>query len=326
MTTQIQAKTFSVSLSLEAHAIAQDCCLGISNRRQAKQIYLNTLAVYAVEIYLRCMGFETDWKSSDSRNPLLFKFMDVADLEVKELGKLECRPLLPEDDVLKIPPEDWEDRIGYVAVQLDDALREATVIGFTKTATAQVPLNQLQSLDDFLVYLHQVQQSNAVETSLNPIRLNQWVQGIFEGGWQVIDEVLGINNLAWGFARSGRWNSDKSLDNPSISDSVEAAKVFDFGLLLNRQSVALVIKYHPAENQEVDVRVRVCPMGDLEYLPPDLKLKVTLNPNTPSEDSQEVTARAKDNWIQLEFSESPGSKFRVEVSLEDAVIVEELFI
>lgn len=322
MTTQIQAETFPVLLSLEAHAIAQDCCRGISNRRQAKQIYLNILAIYAVETYLRCLGFETDWKSSDSRNPLLFKFMDVADLEVKELGKLECRPVLPEDGVLKIPPEVWEDRIGYIAVQLDRSLRGATVLGFTPKAAAQIPLNQLQSLDDFLVYIHQVQQSKTVERSPNFIRLNQWVQGIFEGGWQVIDEVLGINNLAWGFARSVRWNSDK----PSISDSVEAAKIIDLGLLLNRQSVALVIKYHPAENQEVDVRVRVCPMGELEYLPPGLRLKVTLNPDTPSEDSQEVTARERDNWIQLEFDELSGKKFKVEVSLEDATIAEELIV
>lgn len=67
-------------------------------------------------------------------------------------------------------------------------------------------------------------------------------------------------------------------------------------------------------------------MGELEYLPPGLKLKVTLNPDTPLEDSQEVTAREKDNWIQLEFDELSGRKFKVEVSLEDAAIVEELIV
>lgn len=157
MAPQTESKTFPVLLSLEAHAIAQDSCRGLSNRRQAKQIYLNNLAVYAVEAYLHCMGLETDWKSSDSRNPLLFKFMDVADLDVKNLGKLECRLVLPEADILQIPPEVWKDRIGYVVVQLERSLREATLLGFTRTAAAEVPLHQLQSLDDLLVYLHQIQ-------------------------------------------------------------------------------------------------------------------------------------------------------------------------
>jgi hypothetical protein len=320
MTTQIQTKTFPVLLSFEAHAIAQNCCRGISNRRQAKQIYLNTLAVYAVEVYLHCMGLETDWKNSDSRNPLLFKFMDVADLEVKELGKLECRPVLPEDDVLQIPPEVWEDRIGYVAVQLEHSLREATVLGFTQKAAAQIPLNQLQSLDELLGYLSRIQQPKIAKQALITVKLNQWIQGIFEEGWQALEEML-APSTEYGFARGTKKDRDTSSSYP-----FGRAKIIDFGLLLNRQTVALVIEFKPTENQEVDVRARVRPMGELEYLPPGLRLKVTLNPDTPTEDSQEVTAREKDNWIQLEFDELSGRKFRVEVSLEDAAHAEELVV
>jgi hypothetical protein len=68
--------------------------------------------VYAVDFYMQCLEVETDVEKSDSRNPISLKFMDVADLPVKQLGKLECRPVLPDAQVCQIPAEIFSDRMG----------------------------------------------------------------------------------------------------------------------------------------------------------------------------------------------------------------------
>src|SRR4028119_1342757 len=97
--------TFTVPLTLEAHRIAQQFHKHQSNPKKAKQVYLNTLAVYAVNFYLNCLGIETAHSASDSWNPAMRTLANIADLEVRDLGKLECRPVLPEAKICDVPPE-----------------------------------------------------------------------------------------------------------------------------------------------------------------------------------------------------------------------------
>ena len=85
--------SYKLPLSFEAHSIAQELAEGISNLEKRNSVYLNSLAVYAVDNYLRCMEFDTNLKGSDSRNHLAIKLMNVADLIVENIGKLECLPV-----------------------------------------------------------------------------------------------------------------------------------------------------------------------------------------------------------------------------------------
>ncbi|MDF5715843.1 MAG: DUF1822 family protein [Rhizonema sp. NSF051] len=127
------------------------------------------------------------------------------------------------------------------------------------------------------------------------------------------------SSYSWGYVRS----------QPRANYS-SGTKKLDFGLLLNGQTIALLINLKQLENNEVDVLVQVTPCYEEhrneEYLPFGLKLKVTLNPNTSESESQEVTARKADNVIQLEFSEAPGKQFQVEVSFKNAVITEDFLL
>jgi len=121
------------------------------------EVYLNTLAISAVNDYMQMMDIPTDLKASDSWNPAIRLYTDVADLTLTGLGRLECRPVKV-DDLQKLtyylPPDVPEDRIGVVVVAIDDRDRQATLLGFAKTVTTgNLPISQLQTLDDLLVYL-----------------------------------------------------------------------------------------------------------------------------------------------------------------------------
>lgn len=105
MNNAMEPLTFSVSLALSARSKAKQFGSEQSNPQKATQVYYNTLAVYAVNFYLQCLGFETDLDNSDSWNQLMRSLMDVADLEVKNYCKLECRPVLA-SAVCYVPPAD----------------------------------------------------------------------------------------------------------------------------------------------------------------------------------------------------------------------------
>ena len=159
-----------MAITQEARFLAQEFAKEQPTPPKAEQVYFNTLAVCMVNNYLRILGIPTDLTAGDSWNPVVRLAFDVADLEVTGLGRLECRPLksgsrkgelIAPSEVCYIPPEVQSDRIGYVAVSLDDEQQEATMLGFVKTvATSELPLSQLQSIDQLLEYLAQLKESD----------------------------------------------------------------------------------------------------------------------------------------------------------------------
>ena len=312
-----ESLTFTVPLSSSAHHIAEQFRRKQSNQNKGKQVYLNTLAVSAVNFYLRCMGIETDWEVSQSRNLVMLSIMDVADVEIPNLGKLECRPVLPQDKVVSIPSEVWSDRIGYVAVQLDESLRVATLLGFSPTAgNGELPINELRSLEDLLEHLRQIQQTKQVKMRVN---LSQWFENLFETGWQSIEALLGKDqdNLAFSF-RSASGLSECQ---------VKRAKLINLGVQLGSQSVALLVALaKPAEaiapetDRKVGILVQVHPVGEETYLPPNLRLALL---SEAGDILQDVQSRSQDNYIQLKrFRGNPGESFNIQVAFGDATMTE----
>jgi hypothetical protein len=267
--------------------------------------------VYAVDFYLRCLGLQTDVEQSDSRNPICLQFMDVADLLVKQLGKIECRPVLPEARVCKIPPEVREGRIGYVAVKLDRSLKSATILGFTTTAVAEVPLEQLRSLAEFPEYLNQIRQ--VASTHKTAVNLRKWFENAFEEGWQAVETILGTKqNLA--LVREATRIHSKV--------NVKRAKMLDLGIELGEKSVVLAIAIFQNGDETIEVLVQVHPSRSQTYLPPNLRL--TMLDETNEVLQPEVRSRSQDNYIQLKrFNGQTGDRFRIQIALDEFNIIED---
>jgi hypothetical protein len=312
MSSTFEPSIFTVPLSFEAHAIAQHYQKQQLLPLKAKQVYLNTLAVYAVDFYLRCLGFELDANQNDSRNPMIVKMMDVADLWVKQLGRLECRPVLPDTKVCQIPPDAWSDRIGYVAVQMSQTLKEATLLGFTQTAMAKVPLSNLQSLSEFLAYLHQLQEAPLTAPSANlVVNVRKWVEGIFEPGWQSLEAILGID-----------------MDLVSIrsmtllkTNIIKRAKLINFGMQLNNQALVLSLAVSSNIDDTISVLVQLYPGFDSIHLPYNVKLVML---SESGETLQEVYSRGRDNYIQIRpFKGMSGDFFSLQVVFNNVNVTED---
>lgn len=313
---------FTVPLSFEAHSLAQQNHKSINQPQKAKQIYLNTLAVYAVNFYLGCMGLKTEMEESDSCNPICLKFMNVADLKLANLGKLECRPVLPNAGFLELPPEVRTDRIAYVAVQMSQSLKEATILGFTPTASAEIPLNQLRSLAEFPDYLARLQVANSQKKA---IRLRDWLEGAFETGWQALETFLETNSNNLALVR----------ETTRFGENVRRAKLLDLGMQLGDRYVLLAIaisqentspesRSQNNNDDTVKVLVQIHPHRTEAYLPSNLELMML---SETDEIVQQVRSRSQDNYIQLKrFSAQTGDGFKIRVALNGISITEDFLL
>ncbi len=154
--------SLNIQLTKQAHGDGRTFASKQCSQEKAKQVYLNTLAVYAVSNFLEWLNIETDLAAGDSWNSVIRLFNDVADLVIPNLGKLECRPVLPGETVITLPPEVTEDRICYIAVQFQEQLNEVQLLGFMPALDPEEPLSQieianLQPIENLIDYLDRLE-------------------------------------------------------------------------------------------------------------------------------------------------------------------------
>lgn len=251
MSVENEQLTFPVPLGMSDFNFAREFSGQQKNTAKARQVLLNTLAVRAVGFYCcNLLSVETDFENSDSWDSSARILMDVADLEIKGLGKLECRPIRPGEKVCYVPPEVWEDRIAYVIVEIDEKRKMANILGFVKKVDAeQVSIEQLQPLED-------------LRDVFNLISFRQRLEELFNADWQP-EKVLTTS------ARSG---GARSTSQPSFDSSA---------MLLNREKLvsidgrdfALRIDIWQPENEQNQLKVsfELIPGGDIRSLPSGLE-------------------------------------------------------
>jgi hypothetical protein len=192
-----------------------------------------------------------------------------------------------------------DDRIGVVVVKIDAELQEATLLGFTKTVrTGELSISQLQTVDDLLEHL------DRLERNQDEVSLSQWLQNIFEVGWQSVEEILAPKAPLLAFRYKNR---------------VTRGKLIDLGIQLPGQSVALVVTLTPETEAQIHVKVQVHPAGEQAYLPPNLTLKVLEGEGVAV---MEARTGSANTHMTLEFSARLGERFSVRVELGDISVTE----
>jgi Protein of unknown function (DUF1822) len=314
--------TFTGPISTTDRRRAEQLCRQATPEK-SEQVRLNTLSVSFVNSYLQYMGFETDLEASDSCDSVKHIFMDVADLSLKKLGFLECRPVFGDTEFVCVPPEVQSNRIGYVAVQISKSFREATLLGFVKEVASDLfPISQLQSVENLLEYLeelslaetHSLQAFPQGNFSFTPnktlVKLKQWLENIVEAGWQDIETLLGTQSV------NPAWNM-RSQTGTFLS----RGKLIDLGILSG--TVVLVVTL-PADNEEeMDIIVEVRPRTEQTYLPPNMQLIVL---DFEGISVMEAQTRSGNKNIQLQFSAQEGERFSVKLALGNVCVTENFVI
>ncbi len=314
-TYQLDDFALTLPISQTARITAQQFANQQPNLEKAEQVRLNTLAVWVVNDYLQMMDIPTDVQASDSWNAIMRLCGDVADLEVPSIGRLECRPVRLHQQICFIPPETWEERVGYLIVQFDESLEEARLLGFIPTvATETVPLAQLQPLEAFIDHIWQLRQS-PVNSLVN---LSQWFTGIFETGWETIESLWNVPELRPTYAF--RSVETLELDTLNQPESItKRAKVIDLGIQIHNQPVMLIVEISPEKDRQTSIHLQLHATGNQIYLPPGVHLTVIDSSGAIFLDAQ---SRKLDNYIQLQFRGEPTEQFSVRVALDNTSITE----
>ncbi len=312
-----------VPITTEHKNAAQRFARHCSVPEKAERIRRNTLAVCAVNTYLQLLSIPTDIADSDSWNPTMQLIADVADLKLPDIGTLSCRLVGLESDTCYVPPEEWHDRAGYVAISLDEDSDRATLIGFRASVpqTEYVPINSFGSIETLIDQVHILSstqsalpsQSNDIPIALN--RIGRWVDGIITGGWEAAASLVNPVDLDLAFRTSTDLVSP-TLDAPTTVTDISRAKLVDLGIQLGQSvRVALVVRITQTADRRTSIILQVRPLGESPYLLEGIEL-VVLDEN--STNYLEATSRAIDNYIQLRFVAQAGEQFGVRIKLGQA--------
>ena len=310
-------------ITSETRVIAHDFAGQQATKQKAAQILHNTLAILTVKNYLEMLGIAIDLANSDSWNPLMRACDNVADLNIANLGKIECRPCKESDTSCHIPMEVWDLRLAYVVVKLDDSLKQATLLGYVPQVTSEkLSIATLQPMEGLIDILHDAKVA-PINTPI--VNLEQWFNQIFASGWSTVENLLNPEQLtpAWEF-RNGERNAEFSAENSSALEStnntVQRAKLIDLGIQLGNRQVVLLVRITPEETGSVGVCLQVHPAPNNAYVPEKLILKVI---ESSGKVFMQAQARSQDNFIQLQFSGQPKESFSVQIVLDSAELTEQ---
>lgn len=254
--------------------------------------------------------------------------MDIADLQIANVGKLECRPVLPGESAIAVPQEAIENRIGYVAVQLSEQLDTVKILGFARASQdaavepLQISLSELLPLDSLLDAIYP-------EAAINDLR--SWLENqVYESGWQSPETLVSASRY-----RSATSGFRSNLGGVSLPAeyaqyrAVSRAKVIELGRS-TEESIVLLVQVvakttdttADLEEDRVDICLRFYPIEALDYLPRNLKIAVLEESGTVYLEAQ---PKESDDSLELSFYCNPSEQFGVRLSL-GAVTVTEQFV
>ncbi|MGK7895988.1 MAG: DUF1822 family protein [Xenococcus sp. (in: cyanobacteria)] len=312
---------FKVPLPIRQRICAEKFSRQQNNPQKAKQVYLNTLAVSAVAMYLNNLGWMTNYEQSDSWNPIMQTLLDVADLEIPNYGKIECRAVLLEQQELIVPPEVRAERIAYVIVKFGSSLQECELLGFVPEITAdKISLTQLQSIGNLTTYLREFKQLQDQQKPQSVINLNQWWQGIIDDSWQLVETIFPPQS-ALSFRSPQQLRELPQIDR--LSQGISRVKLLSWKQEYQVETIALILQLDANDSGEIDISAKFCPINTSLYLPPELKVMILDETQNPVLQAQ--TNIANEN-LEFLFSGEPGEIFSIQASLQDNNIVETFMI
>lgn len=282
---------------------------------KAERVRLNTLAVGVVNNYLQMLNVTTNLANSDSWNPILRMCADIADLEIPRMGRLECRPIKIAESSCFIPPEVWHSRIGYVVVQIDEDHKQAKLLGFTPTVNQEtLTIQDLQPIEEIFAHLHQLK-----NTSTHQINLSQWLDYLFDAGWETFNTLLN-QSLTPAINFRGAALAEPTESSEWLSTiEIRRGKLIDFGL----HTLILVINLKAISEHRVEIGIQVYPTESEIYLPPNLQLMIC---DESDHLFMEAQARKADNAIQLFFTGDIGERFNIRLMLDNNSFTEHFVI
>ncbi|MDB9312696.1 DUF1822 family protein [Spirulina sp. CS-785/01] len=272
----------SIPLGTTAHQYARTFAAEQATPEKGLQVYLNTLAVWSVSRYLQWLEVETDLTHSDSWNAASRALFNVADLTIPTVGKLECRPVPEGEQTFSLPPSLQGNRLGIVAVQYNDNLRDMELLGFYPTPDTIPPelsITELRSLDTLL------------ETLDNPpIILSHWLDNLWTTGWEKLENLVTPKTPTFAFRKSPQTRGKQLNFTPPL---------------------LLILSLTPESDTQLHLTLQLTPQNPDIPFPHPVTVKILTE---SGEIFREIEVQPGDYRLQYEFSGEYGEKFSLQIT------------
>lgn len=302
---------FPITLDRIAYDWADRFAAGQTSIAKGRQVYLNTLSVWAVRQYLSCVcQLDLQLSHGDSWQVELHSIMNVADLVIPHLGKIECVPVLPNMTEVLISPELTDERVGYVMVQFSEDLSSVEILGFTPPPEFNlIPIAQLQPLDNLLDLIYSTRLNN----------LSKFLSGILGIDWEPIGNLIATAASTSGENREFVMRTTlTSVSSNSSYDSIQgftASKMINLRAKLASIPLLLLIGLNHEPDGQIKVKIRLHSGGGVPVLPANIELILQA---IDGELLSQVQYPRAMNFIQLQsFKLQPGTEFKIQVGLGD---------
>ncbi|MBD2622793.1 DUF1822 family protein [Microcystis flos-aquae FACHB-1344] len=286
--------TFTVPLSGADFKLAQKFSCEQKDADKSKQVFLNTLAVLAVNFYCQCLKVETNLEESTIGHYNRRILMDSADLKIDVLGKLECRPVLPNENICYVPSEVWSDRVGYVVVEIDEEAKKAILFGFVEQIeTNELPLAQLPDIDNLVDLLLLAKNKQLLERTF----AKNWDNNISK---RILD------------AKQQKFFCLNDPALPTIDKSITSPLYRAKYITLIRRTFILFVRITPTKEGNFQLLVEV-ESDRGEKIPSDLNLKLL----SLSDQTLNASQTKRGNYISLNYKLQLGESFQIQVKRAD---------
>ena len=261
--------SFTIDLDRTAHATAAKFAAQHRSIAKGRSVYLNTLAVCAVRQYLSVTcQLDLDLDRGDSWQIGMQSIMNIADLVIPNVGKIECLPVLPNTTEIIIPP-DLDERMGYVLVQFGDELNSVELIGFIeRSATEVVSLDssKIRSLDTLIDLIYSSKINN----------IQEFLAGMLGTGWEPIPQDRSYTDersivpIDREFAL--RTAPNLATNNYDSIRDFTASKMINLRANISSIPLLMMIGLSAESDGRVKVKIRIHAAGGVPMLPANLKL------------------------------------------------------
>ena len=333
----IQSKPLStvVPLTDVMHNQAEHVCPSYLNLADSESMYLNVLAIAAVDHYLKRLGYGTHYQTEALTNPVLQAFLDVAPIELlaplsneaegsttpQSYGLLECRRVMPNDHIMSIPDAAIHaGRLAYIAVQFNDDLSKVHLLGYvseadTEVGTEKIPLNALRSLDELCEYLKQLKPERFSMSQV--INLRQWFDAVFPLDWKAIASVLQFQQIEAQFHQT---QMVPARIRKRTTERIERGCVISLGH--QGLQVSMVMSIEKISTYQYSVGVEFWPTEG-KYLPDGLQLSIL-----DDQDQTVLEAQTRDDHqkLELKFEGETNDCFSVRIGTSDMSVTKQFML
>jgi hypothetical protein len=319
---------YTVTMPIPSKSLAFARAMSIMHgQSEIKQrVFNNGIALITIHRFFELLGIESHYESSDLCNPAVQIAADLSELEIQNVGLLECRWVSAEDGPISVPFEAWGDRIGYTFVSFDLEALSATIHGFLPRVTREwIPRSELRSVEFMLQYLDSLIKSPQLGSTSS---LTRWLAGSSEFAWEANDSgslssppLEGVFRGALVYPSDAPVVSDSAYGGTACRTKTLAWQPLQ-GINSSEQApepLVLVVEINQGAPLLARVTIQVHPESRSLCLPPQLVCSIV---DPAGRTIIQATSRSIDNYLQLPFKGEPGESFQVKLVLNQYQIIE----